>query len=217
MNPIDRAILSTDWITIALFLSMVFLTLGKYLFQNRFSSFITLPFNNKYIVLYNKKGQRFYGFHMFLTLFQLINFALFLFICQKNLLDAPLGTTPRAFFTLMGWILLFQLLKLGAQRLKGFVFNTQDLVSELLFYKTSYLNYSSLIMGIGNVILVYIVKDPAVLYVTILLFLFINGIGILRLLKDYQNIAFPYFSYFILYLCTLDIAPLLLLVSYVKD
>lgn len=218
MNSIDKVVLSPNWITVALFLSMLFLTLSKYLFQSRFFSFIILPFTNKYIALHNKKGQRFHGFHILLTLFQLINFSLFLFLCQKNILGVPLKNTVWTFFTFMGGVLLFQWVKIGLQRFQSFVFNTQDLISELIFYRTSYLNYSSLIVFIGNMILVYVLKDSvATLYGILILFFSINSIGIIRLLKDYQNVVLPYFFYFILYLCTLDIAPLVILVSYVKD
>jgi len=48
------------------------------------------------------------------------------------------------------------------------------------------------------------------------LILLINAIGIAKLLKNYQKALFPYFMYFILYLCTLEIAPLVLIGSYLK-
>lgn len=170
------------------------------------------------MVLYNKKGQLCNGFHILLTLFQLINVSLFLFLVQKNLLRAPLGSTSFGFFILMGGLLLFQLGKLGVQRFNGFVFNTQELTSELVFYKTSYLNYSSFTMFLGNAIGVYILKESiVVVYVTVILALLLNGVGVIRLLKAYRNVVFPYLTYFILYLCALDIAPLVLLASYLKN
>lgn len=218
MNVLERTLFAPDWITVVLFLSLIFLTLSKYLFQSRFLSFIVLPFNTKYIVLYNKKEPLLHGFHILLTLFQLINFSLFLFLCQKNLLGAPLGNTLGAFFILMSGLLLFQLGKLGVQYFKGFVFNTQNLIAELLFYKTSYLNYSSFVMCMGNLVLVYVLSDSIItIYIVIALIIVINVVGILKLLKSRKGVVFPYFLYFILYLCTLDIAPLVLLGSYIND
>lgn len=213
-----RTLLTPDWITVALFLSIVCLALAKYFFQNRFLSFILLPFTNKYVVLYNKKGQLASGFHVLLTLFQLINLSLFFFLAQKNLLGAPLGSTAWGFFILMGGLLLFQLGKLGLQCVNAFVFNTQELTAKLIFYKIAYLNYSSFALFFGNAIFVYLLKESTTtLYISLFLMIFLNVVGVIRLLKTYQNAVFPYFWYFILYLCTLDIAPLLLLVSYVKD
>ena len=79
MEPISKTVESLDWMTMVLFFSMIVLALGKYLFQNKFLNFMILPFNNKYVVLYNKKGRLFNWFHILLTIFQLINLSLFLF------------------------------------------------------------------------------------------------------------------------------------------
>ena len=218
MNPIDKVVFSIDWITILIFLSLVLLTLGKYLYQSRFMNFMILPFNDKYILLHNKKGQLLNWFHILLTLFQLLNLALFLFLVQKHLLDNPLGDNLTAFFWILGFLIPFELSKMGLQYLKGFVFETIQLISELIFHKISYLNFSSLIMLIGNIIIIYILRDSKmVIYATILLVLAINGIGVIKLLKNLQKALIPHVLYFILYLCTLEIAPLVLIGSYLKD
>lgn len=57
MEPIEKTIISLDWMTLTLFIGLVVLALGKYLFHKKFLNFIILPFNDKYIILHNKKGQ----------------------------------------------------------------------------------------------------------------------------------------------------------------
>ncbi len=218
MNPIDKIVVSLDWITIVLFASMVVLALGKYLFQSKFLNFIILPFNNRYVVLYNKKGRLLNWFHILLTVFQLINFSLFLFFVQKTFFDAQSNSNLFIFFVIAGVLLLFQLIKLLLQFTKGYIFNTTNLVSELQFNKISYLNHSSLVMFISNVLLAYIFKDSRIIiYSTIILIVSINIIGLVKLLKNYQKAIIPYFFYFILYLCALEIAPLVIVGSYLKD
>ncbi len=218
MNPIDKVVVSLDWITIVLFASMVVLALGKYLFQSKFLNFIILPFNNRYVVLYNKKGRLLNWFHILLTVFQLINFSLFLFFVQKTFFDAQSNSNLFIFFVIAGVLLLFQLIKLLLQFTKGYIFNTTNLVSELQFNKISYLNHSSLVMFISNVLLAYIFKDSRIIiYSTIILIVSINIIGLVKLLKNYQKAIIPYFFYFILYLCALEIAPLVIVGSYLKD
>ncbi len=218
MNPIDKVVVSLDWITIVLFASMVVLALGKYLFQSKFLNFIILPFNNRYVVLYNKKGRLLNWFHILLTIFQLINFSLFLFFVQKTFFDAQSNSNLFIFFVIAGVLLLFQLIKLLLQFTKGYIFNTTNLVSELQFNKISYLNHSSLVMFISNVLLAYIFKDSRIIiYSTIILIVSINIIGLVKLLKNYQKAIIPYFFYFILYLCALEIAPLVIVGSYLKD
>ena len=218
MNPIYKVVDAVDWITVVLFFSMVVLALGKYMFQGRFLNFLILPFNNRYVVLYNKKGQLLNWFHILLTIFQLVNLSLFIFLIQKGLLTTPAESSITVFFTIMGGLILFQMVKLLLQFTKGFVFNTMELVSELTFNKISYLNYSSLIMFISNIILVYIFEDSKiVIYAALILIVSINLIGVAKLLKNHQKAIISYFLYFILYLCTLEIAPLVIVGSYLKD
>ena len=122
-----------------------------------------------------------------------------------------------AFFLILLGLTLFQLVKLALQGFTGFVFNTQDLIMGLVFSKTSYLNYSSIIIFMANVILTYVATgSKTIIYSAFILILLINGIGAVKLLKNYQKAMFPYFMYFILYLCALEIAPLVLIGSYLK-
>ncbi|UII81883.1 DUF4271 domain-containing protein [Flagellimonas sp. CMM7] len=197
---------------------MVVLALGKYLFQNRFLNFMILPFNNKYVVLYNKKGRLFNWFHILLTIFQLINFSLFLFLVLNVFFTVPSDNNPSSFLIIMAGLLLFQIVKILLQFGQGYVFNTQGLISELLFNKISYLNYSSLVMFVSNIVLIYVLNDSKIIIsVAIILIISINVIGLTRLLKNHQKAIIPYFFYFILYLCALEIAPLVLVGSYLKD
>ncbi|MFD2099836.1 DUF4271 domain-containing protein [Flagellimonas iocasae] len=217
MNPIEKTVYSLDWMTLVLFISLLIFALGKYLYHSKFLNFIILPFNDKYVLLHNKKGQLFNWFHILLTIFQAINLSFFLFLSLKAFDALPHNKELNVFFMILGFLVLFQIGKLVLQFVNGFVFNTQDLVSELVFSKISYLNHGSIILFLSNVVLVYILIDSKiVVYATIILILLINGIGVIKLLKNYQKAMFPYFVYFILYLCALEIAPLVIIGSYLK-
>ena len=217
MNPIEKAAYSLDWMTLVLFISLIVFALGKYFYHTKFLNFIILPFNDKYVLLHNKKGQLFNWFHILLTVFQAINLAFFIFLSLKAFDALPSENHQNVFFLILALLVLFQIAKLVLQFIKGFVFNTVGLISELVFSKTSYLNHSSILLFIGNVILVYIFRDSKmIIYATIILILLVNGIGVIKLLKNYQKAMFPYFVYFILYLCALEIAPLVIIGSYLK-
>ncbi|MGB5376873.1 DUF4271 domain-containing protein, partial [Muriicola sp.] len=77
MEPVLREIGREDWITLIIFSSVIFLVLAKSLFYGRFSNFIILPFNNKYIFLYNKNDRLMNWFHIFFAAFELLNVSLF--------------------------------------------------------------------------------------------------------------------------------------------
>ncbi|MEC8830821.1 MAG: DUF4271 domain-containing protein [Bacteroidota bacterium] len=217
MEPIEKTINSLDWMTLALFTSLVVLAIGKYLYHKKFLNFIILPFNDKYILLHNKKGQFSHWFHLLLTLFQLINFALFIYLTLLTFDVIPDQKPVTTYFVTLGILGLFELLKFILQMFTGFVFNNLNLIGGLIFSKVSYLNYSSIFIALANILLIYIATNSkTIIYASFVVILLINGIGAAKLVKNHQKALFPYFMYFILYLCTLEIAPLVLIGSYLK-
>ncbi len=206
-----------DWMTLTLFVGLVVLALGKYLFHKKFLNFIILPFNDKYILLHNKKGQFSHWFHLLLTLFQIINLSLFIFLVLQTFDLFPFEKTITNYIIILGFLALFELVKFLLQMFTGFVFNNLSLMGSLIFSKISYLNYSSIVIAVANILLIYITTNSkTIIYVALSLIFLINGIGITKVLKNHQKALFPYFVYFILYLCTLEIAPLVLIGSYFK-
>lgn len=217
MNPMERTLVNQDWIGVVLFLSLLALALGKSLYHARFLNFLLLPFNDKYVLLHNKKGHWLGWFQLLMALFQLLNLALFLYLALDAYGGLGGGAPLAAFFVLLGALALFLLAKVALQVFTGFVFNAQELIRNLVFSKLSYWNHSGFVLLVANCFLAYIpVGDKAVILTAIILVLIINGIGAMKLLKYHQKAMFPYFMYFILYLCALEIAPLLLIGSYLK-
>nr|WP_245224694.1 DUF4271 domain-containing protein [Pseudozobellia sp. WGM2] len=203
--------------TILLILSLVFLVLAKRLFYHRFLNFIILPFNNKYIFMYNKKEKLVNWFHIFFTIFQTINFALFVYLSRKLLIASPNDEYPFMFPVILGCILFFILVKMGLQLGNGFIFGSNKTISELIFKKLSYLNYSGLVMFIANLLVIYVVKNSiVVVYASIFIILLINIIGWVTVLRNHQKFITNYFFYFILYLCALEISPFIIIGSYLK-
>ncbi len=218
MEPILRTADTADWITIILLSSLIFLVLAKSMFYGRFLNFIILPFNNKYIFMYNKKEKLINWFHIFFTIFQIINFALFVFLARKILVSTTEEEHLFIFPIILGCILLFIFLKVVLQLGNGFIFGSGKAIGELIFKKLSYLNYSGLIMFVVNMVLVYVMKDSKiVVFVAIFLILLINIIGWVTVLRNHQKFITNYFFYFILYLCALEISPFIIIGSYLKQ
>lgn len=214
MEAISRSLPSLDWITLVIFLSLLFLAIAKRFFYSRFLNFMILPFNNKYIFMYIKKDRLFNGFQVFFTLFQLLNFALFIYQGSAALMHAHANRSPVTFLVILGVLLLYSLLKIGVQMINGFVFNNGRVISELIFKKLSYFNYGGIVMLLANCMLAYISGDSQlVVYTAVFIILIINVAGWITLIKNHQKLFTSYFFYFILYLCALEIAPLVLIVN----
>ncbi|MEP0133646.1 MAG: DUF4271 domain-containing protein [Eudoraea sp.] len=218
MEPVQRVINNIDWITVIIFSSILFMVIAKNLFYNRFLNFIILPFNNKYIFMYNKKDKLLNWFNIFFTIFQLLNFSLFIYLASTILSSSESDLYPVVFSIILGFLFLFLFGKILLQMGGGFVFNNNKIISEFIFKKLSYLNYSSIIMLAANIILTYVLKDSKiVVFIAIFLIVVVNVVGWITIIKNYQKLISGYFFYFILYLCALEIAPFVIIANYLKD
>ncbi|BFP41612.1 DUF4271 domain-containing protein [Flavobacteriaceae bacterium GF1] len=218
MSPIYRSITYLDWMTLILLFCLVLLVLGKYLFKTSFFNFIILPFNNKYITLNKKKGKLFYGFHLIMSIFQIANLSLFLFISRNIFFDQPLTTSPEFYVVVIMGILVFLLVKTILQVGNGYFFENNELMTDIIFEKLTYFNYGGLIAFLGNVLVIYVFPgDKSIIYLIFLLLIGINGIGIIKILRTHQKLIIGNTFYFILYLCTLEISPIAVLVSYLNS
>jgi len=218
MNSIARESLQADWITIVILISVVCIIIAKQLFYTRFMNFLVLPFNNKYLFIYNKRDILFNWFHIFLAGFQLINLTLFIFYATDILFEADLSSSPVNFLIVFSLILLFFLIKVIVQLGNSFVFDNQKTITEIIFKKISFLNFSGLILFVANILLAFIFKGSAlIVYAGIFFVVLVNMIGWITILRNHQKYISTYFFYFILYLCALEISPYVLMVYYIKD
>ena len=214
MEALDRTVFSNDWITGILLLSLLCMVFAKELFYNRFLNFIILPFNNKYVFLYNKKGRLLTGFHLALSLFQALNIALFIILAARAWGQETSWGDSLAFAVILGGLLAFTLLKIGMQLVTGYLFERETLIHSLIFKKISYLNYSTLALFGSNLLLAYLLpQSKTIVVIGVFVALVVNIIGWITILKMHQKYLSSHFFYFILYLCALEIAPLVIISS----
>ncbi|WP_437369534.1 DUF4271 domain-containing protein [Maribacter litoralis] len=217
MEPIARTFGQTDWITITLVVSLLFPIIAKSIYYPRFLNFIILPFNNKYISTYTKKEKLFNWFHFLMSVFQVINTTLFIFFIWRSYFNPTEAKNPYIFPLLLAGVFLFIGAKTMAQLFNGFIFNSYKTFNELIFKKLTYFNYSGIILFIANVFLAYVFIDSKItIIIALILFFVINTIGWIAVLNNYQKFISTYFFYFILYLCALEIAPLVIMGSFLK-
>ncbi|MDO6601224.1 DUF4271 domain-containing protein [Arenibacter palladensis] len=218
MEAILRNEYNVDWITIILFSSIFFMVLAKTSFYSRFLNYIILPFNNKYIFLYQKKDKLFNWFSIFFSIFQLLNFSLFLYFAYTVFFKIPEGQQFVTYGIIFVSLLLFFTIKILLQLGNGFIFNINKTISEIIFKKLSYLNYSGIVMLFANLLLNYVFKESkAVIFISLLLVFLINAIGWTTTLRNHQKFIASNFVYFILYLCALEIAPIIIVGNYLID
>ena len=218
MEPILRNPNTADWISLIILASILLMVFAKNTFYGRFLNFIILPFNNKYIFMYNKKDRLFNWFHIFLTLFQLLNFSLFIYLASNILFASGEKYDIMRYGSILLGLTLFWGFKVFFQLGNGFIFNSKNIISEIVFKKLSYLNYSGIAMLLINLLLHFVFRgSKTIVIIGILVIFLINAIGWITILRNHQKFIAGNFVYFILYLCALEIAPIIIIGGYLIE
>ncbi|HUH29084.1 DUF4271 domain-containing protein [Gelidibacter sp.] len=212
-----REIVSYEWFTIFMVLGLVFITLAKVLFTNRFLDFIGVFGNSKYLKIYTK-DQKFIDVFDGLLFFNLV-ISLSIFGYLSFLTLQPDQTFElNVFLKIIFGIATLGVIKIFVERLIGSLFEIDKVIDSYLFQKTSYKNYSGFVLLLLNALLLYTINPSknTILAVLIVLAL-INLIGFVTSFKIHQKTVLDNIFYFILYLCALEIGPYLILYKIIVE
>jgi hypothetical protein len=184
---------------------------AKYLKPQRFIDILRLLGNSNYLRIYFKD-------HKFLDPFDII---LFLNFCLNGMLISLLAYIQLVkkididivlflkLSVVFGAVVLVKILiELGI----GYLFDIQKIFHSYVFQQVSFFNFLGIILLPLNSLLIFWVPNNRFLLTFILS---ISGlillIGMLKSIKFYQKLLINNLFYFILYLCTLEIGPYILL------
>ena len=202
----ERITENTDWVTLLFVLSFAIIALTKSIFENRFNEFMQLLFSNKYIKIYRDGSHLKSGFILFLFLVQIISIALFI---QLSLTVFGYGSKTDwvLFIQITTGLLFFILSKFLIEKIVAVAFEIEEFVDQFNVLKVSYRTYIGLFLLPIDIILFYYTSiSRNILLVIIAIVLISNTITYLISIKNYQKLIFGKLFYFILYLCTFEIA-----------
>lgn len=211
---IPRIVENKDWATILFVLSLVLVVITKTVFEKRFADFVNLITNNKYLKIYKDSGNLLTWFTVLLFVVQLLSFAFFvqLLLSYGGYKLSYFGTVEKTnyiiFIQIFTFLSFFVLSKFLIEKIIAASFNIEPLIEQFNLFKVSYRSYFGLLLLPINVVLFY--TDSLNYYVIVSLavvLLMINIVTYLISLKNYQKLIFSKMFYFILYICTLEIAP----------
>jgi hypothetical protein len=212
-----RDVISNDWFTVFLVLSLGLLTASKFLFAHRFKDFLVVIGNSKYLKIYAREQKFIDGFDALLFLNGALSISIFAFISYSTLFESSDFNINRFFKLLFGISVLF-LIKVLLERLIASLFDIDDLIDSYLFQKTTFKNFSGFVLFPINCLLIYTLEPTKDLIYTIIgLIVLINLIGFVTSFKNHQKILINNIFYFILYLCTLEIGPYLILYKLINN
>ncbi|EGV42284.1 DUF4271 domain-containing protein [Bizionia argentinensis JUB59] len=206
-----RNYISNDLFTILIVVGFILITITKVLFTKRFQDFVLVLGNSKYLKIYSKDQKFFDVFDSLLFLNFALAVTIFGFI-TFNQISPDLDMSGIVLLKLIAITAIYLIMKTLIERLIGSVFDIDFIIENYLFQKTSYKNFIGLILMPLNAIVIYgDLASKAIIYATWSIILIVFVIGIITTIKTYHNLIKENMFYFILYLCTLEIAPYIIL------
>lgn len=202
-----RIVENKDWVTLVFIMSFGIIALTKSVYENRFEDFIKLIYSNKYIRIYRDSSHLMGMFSISLFFVQIISFSFFI-----QLLLSYFGYASKTdwvqFIQIFTFVIYFILSKFLIEKIIATSFNVEEFVEQFNLQKVTYRTYIGLLLLPVDILLFY--YDSIFKNIPLLIFYIILGINVLLYLvsiKNYRNEIFSKLFYFILYLCTLEIAP----------
>lgn len=216
MNAIEKLPLNNDWIALVFLSILSLLVVVKGLYSDRFKSLLGCFFSKNYFLDYAHDQQELLGlFHMVLFLIQNMILGLFLYLISE---ETSFFLQEKGFHVYLKYV-IFATVCIGVQYgiAKGvsLFFGFQRIFETGNYVKSSYLKVGTLFYL--PILLCWIYAYPesqTMFYISLFLGGFLWLIRwVLILLFNIQAIKEKLF-YFILYICTLEIVPVILLVKW---
>lgn len=205
-----RDLYTVDILTLTFIGCLIIVALSKSLFTKRFNEFILLLFNSRHTNQYIKEQRFFDLFEGLLFLNFIINLGLLLHTYLSNQASNAIPQMDVFKYALL--IGLFLILKVLFERLLSSVLDIEPIIDKYIFEKTSFQNFIGLLLLPLNALLIYSIPPSHIILITLLaILLSIQLFGLFLFIKNNLNVFRKSLFYFILYLCTLEIAPYVVL------
>ena len=206
-----REVLFNDLYTTIIVVSLAIIVSAKLLNFNRFTDFLRLFGNSNYLRIYFKDHKFLDPFDIVLFINFCINGSLIGILTYRHFVQ-NLEIDALLFLKLAGILGAGALLKILLELGIGYLFNIPKLFHSYVFQQISFLNFLGVVLLPLNSLLIFGVPNNHTLLVLILV---ISGlillIGLMKSIKTYQKLLINNLFYFILYLCTLEIGPYILI------
>ena len=202
-----RTLENRDWATLLFVFSFVIVAFNRSYSANRFDDFLKLLYSNKYMKIYKDGSFIMSIFTISLFFVQLISFAFFIQLLLSNS-DHASRTDGILYIQIITFLSFFILSKFLIEKIIASAFNIEDFVEQFNMRKVTYRTYIGILLLPVNLFLFY--RDdisPTFAIVIVLMLLVVNVLLYSITIKHYQSAIFSKMFYFILYLCTLELAP----------
>ena len=210
-----RDIFLKDAFTVIILSLIIIITLIKYNNHKKFSSLLKIFWNSSYLKKYKYEKITYYPFDYILQINFVVSLGLFAFIYTIIYNGNNLAFNFLEFINIIQIIITFLILKNLSEIIISWVFNIQWMTK---LYLNEKINYNSLIgliiLPINILILYFFNASINIIFIFIYIILLLKLTAYINSFILHQKTIKKSWFYFILYLCTLEIIPYLLLYNF---
>ena len=206
---------SNEWALTLFVLAFFMLAVVKSSYEKRFVEFFRLAISNKYIKIYRDSSNLMTSFTIFIFFANLLSISFLIHLIATHF--GYITSSETYHFAKNDWMLfiriftlltVFVLIKYLIEKIVITLFGIEDVADQFNLQKVSYKSFTGVFFLPIALILFYSnTLNDTVFYYIIGAFVLINLVFYLIILRNFQKIIFSKLFYFILYLCTLEIAP----------
>lgn len=207
MQLSERILVNKDWATVLFVIALAIIALNKSVFSVRFNEFIKLGYSDKYNKVYKDTNNLLNWFTISMFVIQLISFSFFILLLL-SFFNYTQTDNYITYIQIITFLFVFVLSKFLIEKIVGTAIDSEGAVDQFNLIKTNYRAFLGFILLPVNIVLYYNqIPMKQVFYVILGVFLLYNVFTYYFLVKTYQKMILGNLFYFILYLCTLEIAP----------
>lgn len=212
-------LLNNDWITIVFLVVFSLLVAVKLIYKERLFELLILPISKKYFLKYGKETPLIYnGFNTLLFIILNIILSLIILVFAIEYKPELVASNSFNFFIKINiGVALFFLSRFLLGYFLGLLFETKQQQLLLSFAKINYL-FNSALLILPFLLFTFFIKKHnfLVFQFTLLLFSTLLIIRYIFVFRTNKSLIQKKWSNFFLYLCALEIAPLLLILKIVN-
>jgi len=210
-----RDIFLKDAFTVIILSLIIIITLIKYNNHKKFSSLLKIFWNRSYLKKYKYEKITYYPFDYILQINFVVSLGLFAFIYTIIYNGNNLAFNFLEFINIIQIIITFLILKNLSEIVISWVFNIQWMTKLYLNEKINYNSLIGLIILPINILILYFFNPSInIIFIFIYIILLLKLTAYINSFILHQKTIKKSWFYFILYLCTLEIIPYLLLYNF---
>ena len=203
----ERITAGKDWATLLFTICAIVIAVNKTYSWAQFNDFSKLIFSDKYLKIYKDNSNLLSAFTISMFFVQIVSFSFFVLLFLDNF-QIVSKTSFTAFVQVFTFLLVFILSKFLIDKIIADIFEIEELIEQFNLVKVNYRAYLGFLLLPFTLVLFYNNINNNYIYIALLiLIVFISLITYILSIKNYQFLLQRYIFYFILYLCTLEIAP----------